>query len=92
MEATIKDFRTTRTKLLGQLTQRCCTEELSGPQDRSSIGLFLHHVRVFVVRNDLAAIRELLLANCTRSALLSDLPIEQLPHLGWRPKFPVSLG
>jgi hypothetical protein len=40
--------------------------------------------------NDIAVIRELLLANCTRSALLSDRPIEQLPHLDWRPKFPVS--
>jgi hypothetical protein len=45
-----------------------------------------------VVCDYVAVIRELLVANYALSALLSDLPIEHLPHLRWRPEFPVSPG
>jgi hypothetical protein len=51
---------------------------------------FSHSLRLSVVWDYVAVIRELLVANYALSALLSDLPIEHLPHLGWRPEFPVS--
>ena len=51
-----------------------------------------HSFWVPVVRDDVTVIREFLLTYCTFTALLGDLPIEQLPHLSWRSKFPISPG
>jgi hypothetical protein len=45
-----------------------------------------------VVGDDLAAVGKGFVADCALSALLGDLPIEQLPHLRRRPKFAVSPG
>src|SRR5215467_13649506 len=51
-----------------------------------------HTLRMSMVRYYVAVIREFLVANCALSALFGDLPIEQLAHLGRRPKFPVLPG
>jgi hypothetical protein len=51
-----------------------------------------HSFWVPVVGNDIAVFPELVVANCAPSALFGDLPIEQLAHLGRRPKFPISPG
>jgi hypothetical protein len=49
-----------------------------------------HTFWVFVVRNNVAVFGELLVADGALSALLDNLPVQQLAHLGWRPEFPVS--
>ena len=49
-----------------------------------------HSFRVSVVRHDVAVIREFLVADCAFPVLLDDLSVQQLPHLGWRPKFAIS--
>jgi hypothetical protein len=40
-----------------------------------------HAFAPFVIRDNIVAVRELLLADWTNAVLLSDLPIEQFPHL-----------
>lgn len=49
-----------------------------------------HSFRVPVVGDDVVVIREFFVADSTLSVLLNDLPVEELAHLGRRPKFPVS--
>jgi hypothetical protein len=49
-----------------------------------------HTLRVPVVWDDVVIIRELLVTDCAYSVLLYSLAIQQLPHFGWRPKFPES--
>ena len=44
------------------------------------------------IRYDVAVIREFLVADCAFPVLLDDLSIQQLPHLSWRPEFPISPG
>jgi hypothetical protein len=51
-----------------------------------------HATGIDVVRNDVAVICELTLAEGTSPILSDDLLIKQLPHFGLRPKFPVSPG
>jgi len=51
-----------------------------------------HAFRVSVVRNDIAVFSELVVADRAFAPLLSDFAIQQLPHLSWRPEFPVSPG
>jgi hypothetical protein len=43
-----------------------------------------------VVRNDITVFGKILVADCAFATLLGDLSVQQLPHLGWRPKFSVS--
>jgi hypothetical protein len=43
-----------------------------------------------VVRNHIVIISELFVANRAFPILLNDLAIQELPHLGWRPEFPIS--
>src|SRR5664280_2937705 len=49
-----------------------------------------HPFGLDVVGHNLVVIREGHAADCTRAVLLDNLSVQQLPHLGWRPKFPVS--
>src|SRR5450755_4257669 len=44
------------------------------------------------IRHNVATIRELPMADCTFPVLLDDFSVQQLPHLGWRSEFAVSLG
>lgn len=48
--------------------------------------------RVPVVRYDVAVICKFLEADCALPFLLDDYSVQQFPHLGWRPQFPVSPG
>ena len=43
-----------------------------------------------MIRHDVVVVGELFVAEGARASLLSDLAIEQLPHLPRRSKFPVS--
>ena len=43
-----------------------------------------------MVGNDVVVVRELFVADGARASLLSDLHVQQLPHLPRRSKFPVS--
>jgi hypothetical protein len=45
-----------------------------------------------VVGHDVAVIQEFLVADCALPTLRGDLSIQQLPHLGRRPEFPISPG
>lgn len=49
-----------------------------------------HSFRILVVRNDVVVVRELFVTDCAYPSLLSDLTVQQLPHLGRRSKFPIS--
>ena len=49
-----------------------------------------HSLRTLVVRNDVVIVGELLVADGAYACLLSDLHLQQLPHLPRRSKFPVS--
>lgn len=51
-----------------------------------------HSTRVDVIRNDVAVIRELPLAEGAHTVLGSDLTVHQLPHFGVRTNFSVSAG
>ena len=51
-----------------------------------------HTFRVSMVRNDFAAVAKFMVANGALARLLHDFPIEQFPHLCWRPYFPISPG
>src|SRR5664280_1987192 len=44
------------------------------------------------IRHDVAAVGKFMVADCTLPVLLGDLSVQQLPHLGWRPEFPISPG
>jgi hypothetical protein len=49
-----------------------------------------HSFRILVVRNGIVVVGELFVADGANTALLSDLAVQQLSHLGRRSKFPVS--
>ena len=49
-----------------------------------------HAFRFDVIGHDFAAIGEGLMTDCAFSLLVSDFPVQQLPHLGWRPEFAIS--
>jgi len=49
-----------------------------------------HSLRILVVRNDVVVVGELFVADGAYTSLLSDLTVQQLPHLSWRSKFPIS--
>jgi hypothetical protein len=49
-----------------------------------------HSFRILVVRNDVVVVGELFVAEGTYARLLSDLTVQQLPHLGRRSKLPIS--
>ena len=49
-----------------------------------------HAFGLDVVGHDLGKLREGFAADCTFPVLLNDLPVQQLPHLGGRPEFPIS--
>ena len=51
-----------------------------------------HSFRVFVVRHNIAVFRELLVTDSAFAVLFGDLSVEQFPHLGWGPTFPVAPG
>ena len=44
-----------------------------------------HSLRILVVWNDVAVIREFVVADRAYAALLPDLPVQQFPHFGGRP-------
>ncbi len=48
-----------------------------------------HSFWLSVVRYDVAAVGKFVAANGTFPSLLDDLPVQQLPHLSWRPEFTV---
>lgn len=41
-----------------------------------------HPLRILVVRNDVIVVGELFVTDGARASLLSDLPVQQLAHLG----------
>jgi len=41
-----------------------------------------HSLRILVVWNDVAVIREFVVADRANATLLPDLPVQQFPHLG----------
>jgi hypothetical protein len=49
-----------------------------------------HAFGIFVIGNDIVVVREFEMADCAYAALLPNLPVQQLPHLGGRSQFPVS--
>src|SRR5581483_3776983 len=49
-----------------------------------------HSLGIPMVRDDVAIVRELFVADGTFLVLFDNLPVQQLPHLRRRPKFPVS--
>ncbi|MGA2373830.1 MAG: hypothetical protein ABSG11_24510 [Candidatus Korobacteraceae bacterium] len=49
-----------------------------------------HTFGLDVVGHDLGKLREGFAADCTFPVLLGDLSVQQFPHLGWRPEFPIS--
>jgi hypothetical protein len=49
-----------------------------------------HSFWVLVVRNDVVVIREVFVADGAYPALLDNLSVQKLPHLGRRPQFPIS--
>jgi len=49
-----------------------------------------HPFGLDMVGHNFVVIAKRLATNCTFSVLLNDLPVQQLPHLGWRPEFPIS--
>ena len=51
-----------------------------------------HSFRVSVVRYDIAAVGKFMVANGALPRLLHDFPIEQFPHLCWRPEFAIPPG
>jgi hypothetical protein len=48
-----------------------------------------HALRIPMVGDHVVIIGELLVADGAYPGLLSDFPVQQLPHLGWRSQFPV---
>jgi len=46
----------------------------------------------FGIRHNLAVIGKRLVTDCAFSALVSDLSVQQLPHLCWRPEVAISPG
>jgi len=49
-----------------------------------------HAFGIFVIRDDVVVVREFEVADCAYAALLPNLPVQQLPHLGGRSQLPVS--
>jgi hypothetical protein len=49
-----------------------------------------HPFRIPVFWHDVVVVRELLMADGTFPVLLDNLPIQQFPHLGRRPEFPIA--
>jgi len=49
-----------------------------------------HAFGIFVIGNDIVVVREFEMADRAYAALLPNLPVQQLPHLGGRSQFPVS--
>jgi hypothetical protein len=49
-----------------------------------------HSFRVLVVRDHVVVIREVFVADSAYPALLDNLTVQKLPHLGRGPQFPIS--
>jgi len=46
--------------------------------------------RILVVRDDVVVVREVFVANGAYPAMLDNLSVQKLPHLGRGPQFPIS--
>ena len=44
------------------------------------------------IRHNLVVVRKHRVTDCALPVLLGDLSVQQLPHLGWGPKFAISPG
>jgi hypothetical protein len=48
-----------------------------------------HSLGIFVVRNHVVVVRELLVADGAYSVLFLDFSLQKLPHFSWGPEFPI---
>src|SRR5208283_4229813 len=51
-----------------------------------------HAFGLDVVGHNLGKLREGCAADCTYPVLFDDFSVQQFPHFGWRPEFPISPG
>ena len=49
-----------------------------------------HAFGPFAIWHDVVVIRELFAADCTFPILLDDFPVQEHPHLCWRPELSIS--